>query len=131
MVGKALGATGCVAAAPGSNARLTAGACGHGTRERMALRRAQGQLGGRHASDRLDSLRAAGAMERHPLRLSFSFPNHGRACSTLFFRHRLFGGRITLGSGPAHRPVALHHQRTRADNSAQQPRAVSPSLPAE
>jgi len=68
VAGRAHDATGCVAATLDTHARLTAGACGHGMHKRMALRRARGrQEEGRHASDRFDSLRAAGATKAHLL----------------------------------------------------------------
>jgi hypothetical protein len=46
---------------------------------------------------------------RRLLHLTFSFPTHGRAGSTLFFHRRPSGSRLAVGDGPSIRAAALHH----------------------
>ena len=63
----------------------------------------------RHAhTGSLHSEATAAAMWRL-LRLTFSFPTHGRAGSTLFFHRRPSGSRLAVGDGPSIRAAALHH----------------------
>jgi hypothetical protein len=94
------------AAARPLRARHGAGACAAHTRADGTARghgQGVGRQMGRHAGDRFASQRGSRCRQEHLLRLTFSFPHHGRACSTLFFHHRPLGGRLTLGGSPAHR----------------------------
>jgi hypothetical protein len=75
----------------------------HGHRHSSRLK------GVRHAQT--DSLRSeATATGKGCLpRLTFSFPHHGRACSTLFFHRWYDSNRLTLGGDPSVETAALHH----------------------
>ena len=81
--------------------------------KRPAARQARGQgstwLEVRHAHTGSLRSEATAAAGRRLLRLTFSFPTHGRAVSTLFFHRCPSGSHLAVGGGPSIRAAALHH----------------------